>query len=166
MPRTPIAASLSAYLDARAIDYSVVHHRPARGSQATAATSHVAGAQVAKGVLVTADSRLYCLALPAPRRVHLGRLGQALGVRCALATTTRVRAVFDDCDSDSIPAVGQAYGLPVLLDVALAPCDPVYLESGRSHTLLALSGRHFRELMRETVEGDFSERTDSHARRP
>ena len=64
--------------------------------------------------------------------------------------------VFDDCEVGSIPALGQAYGLTVLVDESLLEQNEVYFEAGDHTELVRMRGEDFEYLMATAGHGYFS----------
>ena len=76
----PILAKLKEFLESNGVRYEVRSHRPAFTAQEVAAAEHVPGREVAKVVMVLVDGKLAMAVLPAPSRVDLRRVAEALGV--------------------------------------------------------------------------------------
>ena len=58
-----------------------------------------------------------------------------------------IEATFSDCECGAIPAIGDAYGVDVVLDPALTHQPDVYFESGDHEHLIHMRGEVFRDLM-------------------
>lgn len=154
-----MASTLRAFLDEQGVTYELVPHAPAGTSSETAEAAHVPGRCLAKGVVVEDGTHCAVVVLPATEQVHLGELRRELGDTYALATEEGVERVFDDCDVGSVPALGQAYGLEVLLDESLLDQERVFVESGDRAALVALEGDDFRRLMQNARLGRYGEHT-------
>jgi Ala-tRNA(Pro) deacylase len=55
--------------------------------------------------------------------------------------------LFRDCDSGAVPALANAYDLPVIWDDRLLKVADIYIEAGDHEHLVHLLGRDFREMM-------------------
>ena len=77
----PMLKELRTYLHENKVKYRVVTHSPAYTSQELAERQHVPGKQLAKVVMVKAESQVLMLVVPAVRRVDLDMLGDFLGKR-------------------------------------------------------------------------------------
>jgi Ala-tRNA(Pro) deacylase len=151
-----IAAALQRYLDDRGIRYDVVVHPRAVTSQQAAAAAHIPGDKIAKSVVVEDEDHYVVVLVPASRNVELAAVRAQLGGQCGLASERETASLFRDCERGAIPALAQAYGLPVMVDRALLECDPVYVQAGTHDELIRLPGDEFRRLMSETLAGEFS----------
>ncbi|HEX6998163.1 MAG TPA: YbaK/EbsC family protein [Gammaproteobacteria bacterium] len=156
------------FLERREAPYELIEHRPTASSAATAAVAHVPPQRFAKAVVVEDDRRYLLVVIPAAHRVELGVLHGRFGRQVGLATEAEARRLFPDCEAGALPALGQAYGLDVLVDDALLDGGDVYLEAGDGTHLLRLPGPDFARLMQDAAHGRFSEagprRAASHAR--
>ena len=151
-----MSMTLRDFLDVTATPYEVVRHPRTSTSMETAAAAHVPGDQLAKSVLVE-DAHGYLVAVvPSTHHVELTELGSLLGRPFRLATEAEVEQLFDDCELGSIPALGQAYGLEVMVDESLLECDEVYFEAGDHTELVHLAGQDFEHLMALAGHGQFS----------
>ena len=74
----------------------------------------------------------------------------------SLADEDETGCPLPDREFGAVPPVGAAYGLPVMVDGALAAQPEVYLEAGDHLNLLHVSGEQFAGLMRDVQHGRFS----------
>ncbi|HEY8555226.1 MAG TPA: YbaK/EbsC family protein [Burkholderiales bacterium] len=137
--------------------YELIEHRPTATSAETAAVAHVPPQRFAKAVVVEDDRHYLLVVIPATHRLELGVLHERLGRHVGLATEAEARGLFPDCEAGALPALGQAYGLDVLVDDALLDGGDVYLEAGDATHLLHLPGADFAQLMQDAPHGRFSE---------
>jgi Ala-tRNA(Pro) deacylase len=148
--------TLHEYLEDQARPYELLHHSPTSTGLATAAAAHVSGNQVAKCVVVQDDTNYMLAVIPASHRLRLAALRERLGHFVCLATEADIEWLFWDCQTGAIPALGQAYGVEVLVDEQLLEEDDIYFAAGDRAELVHLSGRDFRALMADAEQGDFS----------
>jgi Ala-tRNA(Pro) deacylase len=151
-----MASTLRTYLDEHGIDYELVSHPHSESSMRTAALAHVPGHQLAKSVLLEDEDGYLLVVLPSTRRVRLGLLHKQLERPLGLATEPELGALFPDCETGAIPPVGEAYGIPTLLDDSLRGCAEIYFEAGDHNALVRLSGREFQRMMEGLPHGRFS----------
>ncbi|HEX5047069.1 MAG TPA: YbaK/EbsC family protein [Gammaproteobacteria bacterium] len=151
-----MAPRLKRFLDERAARYDVVTHPAAHSSRAVAAAADLDTDRLAKGVLVESAARYLLVVIPAAHHLELGTLHRALGEEVGLATRPEVERTFGDCVDGAVPAVGQAYGLDVLVDDALLGEQHVYFEAGDRTGLVRMSAADFRGLMSGARHGRFS----------
>ncbi|MFU8817168.1 MAG: aminoacyl-tRNA deacylase [Pseudomonadales bacterium] len=150
-----MAKTVHDYLAEHEVEYDVVPHAPAGTSMETAEHAHVPGRSFAKAVVVEDRDNCALVVVPATDHIHLGELRRELGSTYGLATEGEVRQLFADCDPGSVPPFGQAYGLEVLVDSGLLKQPRVFVESGDRAALLAISGEHFRRLMKNARSGRY-----------
>jgi len=151
-----VAHKLASYLGENGVAVEVVAHRRTATAAQTAHASHVPAERVAKAVLLR-DGRGYLLAvLPASHHLELAAVERLCGRPVSLASEDEIGRLFPDCEFGSVPPVGAAYGLPALVDDALAGQSDLYLEAGDHLHLLHVSGEAFAGLMRDVCHGRFS----------
>ncbi len=146
---------LKFYLTEAGVPYTVQPHRTAYTAQTVAAEVHEKGEHVAKVVIVKAGQKLVMLVLPAPARVDLERVKQALDVTyAALAREDEFKHVFPDCDLGAMPPFGNLYKLPVYLDRHLAQQPELVLQAGTHQVTMRIPMADYRRLAQPEV-GDF-----------
>ena len=117
------------------------------GLPAEAEAAGIRPADLVRGVLLVSPAGEHCLAvLPAGTLIDFEAL-RALTGRCwepaGLETAGRR---FADCDPGCVPVLGEAYGVRVVLDVAVARMGTVHFEGGRHGCYVRMSGRDFAAL--------------------
>jgi Ala-tRNA(Pro) deacylase len=151
-----IALTLQKYLAAKNIRYDLMTHQPTRCSRETAKVCHVSGDCVAKGVLLR-DETGYALAiLPASHHIRLSELRSQLGDDVDLATEYEAAELFPDCSRGALPALGECYGLDMLVDDSIEEQPEVYFEAGDHRTLIHMSHAQFATLTATARHGRFS----------
>ncbi len=142
-----VATTLQDFLESRGIAYDVVEHAHTDSAVRAAKAAHLPGDQVAKPVLL-GDEHSYLLAvIPASHRLELDRLNQVMARSLEILPEDEVEATFVDCERGAIPAVGEPYGIDVVVDPALIHQSDVYFESGDHEHLIHMLGEDFRGLM-------------------
>ena len=81
-----------------------------------------------------------------------------LGDDVNMASEEQIETLFLDCQPGSVPAIGAAYGLNVVVDDSLAQQPEVYFEGGDHANLVHVSGTSFRKLMTDSKRGRFTGR--------
>lgn len=153
-----IAHTAQNWLDQHGVHYEVLTHAPTTDSAHSAEAAHVPGHQLAKSVLLQDPSGYLMAIVPATHRVDCGALHRQLDRPLGLATEREVATLFSDCEAGAVPALGQAYGIDVIVDDALADAEDVYFEGGDHRTLVHLQGSDFRRMMAGAGHGRFSRR--------
>ena len=151
-----IAKKLQDYIDRQGVAYDMVpHHRTSTSSQ-SAQAAHVPGKNLAKSVVIHHETGYVLAVVPSTHRIELSTLQDLMARRLGLASEDEVSALFADCDTGAVPAVGPAYDVPVILDESLDKASDVYFEGGDHRTLVHTSGIAFRQLMKEARVARFS----------
>jgi Ala-tRNA(Pro) deacylase len=151
-----IALTLERYLDAKNVKYDVIAHAPTKSSLETAETCRIPGERLAKAVLLR-DEVGYALAiLPASHHIRLAELRRQFGDDVALASEYEVEDLFEDCVCGAIPAVGECYGLDMVVDDSLEAQPEVYFEGGDHATLVHMSRAQFAKMISAARHGSFS----------
>ena len=142
-----IARTLERYLDAKHVEYYVIAHPPTHSSMETVETCHIPGDRLAKGVLLR-DEVGYALAvLPASHHIRLSELRRQFGDDVQLASEREIEDLFEDCVRGAIPAVGECYGLDMVVDESIEEQPEIYFEGGDHTTLVRMSRRAFADLI-------------------
>ena len=153
-----IARRLKWYIESHGIDYETRVHPHSSSSMETARKARISPERLAKCVLLE-DERGYVLALlPSSRRIDLRALRRQLGRKMELASEGDLALLFADCEVGAVPAMGPAYGIPVLIDDSLDAQSDLYFESGDHEELIHMSQRDFMELLSGARRAHFSDR--------
>jgi len=151
-----IAKRLKWYLDTHHVQYELIHHAHTQTSLGAAKAAHVAGGKMVKCVLME-DERGYVLAVvPASCQIVMRGIRDELGRELELASEAELADVFSDCELGAIPPVGDAYGIPTVVDDSLLRLPDLYLEGGDHEELVHVNGAAFRALFSEAAHGRFA----------
>ena len=151
-----IALTLERYLDAKSVKYDVIAHQPTNSSGETAEVCHIPGDRLAKGVLLR-DEVGYALAvLPASHHIRLSELRRQFGDDVDLATEGEIEDLFQDCVRGAIPAIGECYGLDMVVDDSIEEQPEVYFEGGDHATLVHMTHAQFAKMTAASRHGSFS----------
>jgi Ala-tRNA(Pro) deacylase len=154
-----IAPTLQRYLEAESIQYDVIVHEPTMSSTRTAEACRISGNCLAKGIVLRRGSSDYVLAvLPASHHIHLADLRKQLGDDIQMAKEAEIDPLFPDCAHGAVPAVGQCYGLPLVIDDNLEMLPQVYMEAGDHQTLIRMDHSQFAHLTAGAPHARFSEK--------
>jgi len=152
-----IAITLQQYLDDSDIDYELISHPYSHSSSETAQMGEISADKLAKAVLLEDAYGDYVLAvIPSTHNVDFTPLNKQLNNRLGLATESELNEVFSDCQPGAVPALAQAYGIPVIVDDSLSSRDDIYFEGGSHTDLVHMPGREFDQLMAHSQHGRFS----------
>lgn len=150
-----VSPTLQKYLD-QGVSYDLIAHAPTMSSTRTAEACHVSGEALAKAVVLRRDGGYMMAVLPASRHLHLSALKSQLGHKVDLASEDEIERLFGDCERGAIPALGQCYGLDVIVDDSIDPRRDIYMEGGDHATLIRMDGEEFARLTAKAWRGHFS----------
>jgi Ala-tRNA(Pro) deacylase len=151
-----IPRKITEFLDSRRIWYQHCTHSPAYTAQGLAHVQHVSGKELAKVVMVVADSKLVMTVLPGSHRVDLDLLAPLLQCQTLrLATEEEFRNSFPDCELGAMPPFGNLYGVETHVDTALEGHPTITFNAGTHVETIQMSFEDFRKLA-EPRMGSFS----------
>jgi Ala-tRNA(Pro) deacylase len=150
-----IAITLAQYLLDSDVPYELVPHtETALGS---ARASRLPPERVVKAVVLKGTDGFMLALLPASRHIQFDKLRKLLGDEVNIAGEEQVETLFVDCEPGSVPALGAAYGLDVIVDDSLKGQSDVYVEGGDHANLVHLSGASFQKLMKDAQHAQFTD---------
>ena len=129
---------------------------PTNSSMETAEVCHVSGECVAKGVLLRDETGYALAVLSASHHIQFSKLKSQFGDDVGLASEYEAAELFQDCTRGALPAVGECYGLDVILDESIEEQPEVYSEAGDHGTLIHMSHAQFAALTAAARHGSFS----------
>jgi len=136
----------------RGVTFQVTSHPEVYTAQEVAAVEHVSGYAMAKTVAVLADEKLVLVVLPAPHRVDITKVKQALGAREArLAREEEFGRTFTDCEVGAMPPFGSLYGVPVYVDRALTKDPQIVFRAGTHRETMRVAYADFERLEKPQV---------------
>ena len=148
-PPANVLERLRALLEKENIPHRVISHPLTYTAPELAHTIHASGHKVAKVVVVRADGRFVMAVLPSHGLVDLARLKEALGAdRIALASESEMGQLFRDCETGAMPPFGNLYGLPVVVEAALADQFVIYFQAGTHHEVIEMQYADYARLVR------------------
>jgi Ala-tRNA(Pro) deacylase len=143
---------LQAYFREHDVPFETATHSEAYTAQEVAAALHVSGHQLAKVVMVWAGDELTMAVVPASGRVDLRQAAGVLSVdRVRLANEGEFAERFDDCKLGAMPPFGNLYGLPVVVDPALAESDQIVFSAGTYTDSMKIAYGDFERLVQPQV---------------
>lgn len=154
------------FLRGRNVPHATLLHRPSPSSTYRAQSVHVAGASVAKAVLVRAGSGYVLAVLPSTHRIDLERLGAALrATGLTIATEDEVEATFRDCERGAVPPFGSRYNLTTIVDASLSAGHEIVIEANVRHEAIRIRYRDF-EALEKPIRARFADPVTPRRRRP
>ena len=152
-----IAITLAQYLLDRDVTYELVPHPHTETALASASASGLPADSVVKAVVLKGADRFMLALLPASRHIQFDKLRRLLGDDVDIAGEEQVETLFLDCELGSVPALGEAYDVDVLVDDSLAKQPDLYVEGGDHANLVHISGTSFQKLMKDARHGRFTD---------
>ena len=142
------------YLDSHAVPYQRRLHRRVITAQELAATVHVPGRRVAKSVMVKANGQVWIAVLPATEVLDEDRLASVLDAPTVrLLHESEFEGLFPDCEAGAEPPFGGLYGLPVVIDSALAEAESIVFRAGSHEEAIEMRYGDFYRLEKEPRVG-------------
>lgn len=151
-----LSPSVENYLSQSQVPFEVLEHPRSSTSMQTAHSAHITPSQLAKAVVVKAQDEYMMCVLPASHVLVLDWVDRDYNGRFKLATEEELNALFPDCESGAVPALGQAYGLKVVWDNSLRHADEVFFEAGDHRHLIHINHDEFLELMEKADHATIS----------
>jgi Ala-tRNA(Pro) deacylase len=151
-----IALTLQKYLAAKKVRYDLMAHEPTGSSAQTAEACHISGDRLAKAVLLRDETGYTLAILPASHHIAMSELRRQLGDDVSLATENEAAELFQDCTRGALPAVGECYGLDIVVDDSIDEQPEIYFEGGDHGTLVHMSQAQFAALTATARHGRFS----------
>lgn len=148
----PILKKLKELFDAAGISYETYNHPLAYTAQEIAAQQHFSGKEMAKVVMLEVDGRLLMGVIPGSQRVNLNTAKTSLGAKAVrLATEAAFTSRFPECEIGAMPPFGNLFGLPVVVDPALAKDEYIYFNAGNHVQTVRLKYSDFTELVKPQI---------------
>jgi len=97
------------------------------------------------------DAGYLVVAVSSTHRLQLDTLRDRLGHGLNLATEAEIGRTFGCCEVGAVPAIGAAYGLPVMCDESLATEPAVHFEAGNDMELVRADGPALGSLMKNAT---------------
>ena len=150
-----VALTLQKYLADKNVRYDVIAHELTGSSMQTADRCRdpatVSPKRSCSAMRWVMPSR-YCQRRATFGSQNSGQLGDDVG----LATEREAAELFQDCTRGALPAVGECYGLDMVVDDSIEEQPEVYLEGGDHRTLIHMSHAQFATLTATARHGRFS----------
>lgn len=152
----PIASKLSQHLLQHGIDCQPIHH-PRSASFEQAIESSGAVPELTLKAIVLLDRKGPVMAVvPYLADLDLPVVNKTLSREFQVLSADQSGQLFKDCEPGNIPALGMAYGLPILIDSEVLEFDHCFMRSGCASTMLRLPGRALRMAMKGAIKVNVS----------
>ena len=145
---------LKNYLDLKRIPYQHLTHPTIFTAGQLAAAEHIPAGNVAKTVVVIADSHFILAVLPATEKISFPDLGEAVGSRyLRLATECEFQGLFPDSDTGAMSPFGNLYELPVYAEKSLGQHEEIVFNAGTHEDAIQMKFHDFAQTVRPTFCG-------------
>ncbi len=140
------------YLDGHHVKYNTIKHSPAYTAQEVAQSAHIPGKEMAKCVMVKADSKLVMVVLPANTHINFTALEKSLGAKhVTLASEYEFKNKFPDCDVGAMPPLGHLFSIDMFVTDDLMKDDKIAFNAGTHDELFEMQLKDFMTLESPTV---------------
>jgi Ala-tRNA(Pro) deacylase len=142
------------YLNSNKVEFHVMEHVPAFSAHDVAATAHVPDSEMAKAVLIKIDEHYWMAVLRADQRINQQLIRRVFGAKHVhLAHEEDLGMLFPDCQIGAMPPFGNLYGLPVLIEEALADDEEIVFNACTHTTSIRMKFKDFRRLAKPVIAG-------------
>lgn len=148
----PIASKLGQFLLQQGIDCQPIHHPRSADFQQAIERANAVPELTLKAIPLLDRKGPVLAVIPYLADLDLPLVNQTLGRQLQVLGDVQVSRLFKDCEPGNIPALGMAYGLPVLVDTDVLDFDHCFVRCGCSSTLLKLSGKALNLVMRGAIK--------------
>lgn len=126
--------------------FDLVEHEHSATSLESARKAGIPVSRMAKSVILDDRRGHYLMAvLPANRQLDLSKVRKGPR-RWQLSGEQSLATLFKDCERGAVPALGEVYGLDMLIDSALVRQQDIYLEAGDHESLVHMPVDEFFKL--------------------
>ena len=141
-----MAKTVQRSLEQAHCDFDVVAHPHSSSSLETAGVAAVPAERVAKSVILDDSHGHYLMAvLPASRHLDLSKVRDSNEWQITREST--LAHLFEDCERGAVPALGESYGLDMVIDPLLTRQNDIYLEAGNHNNLLHMDMPQFLKMV-------------------
>jgi len=136
-----------AYLAEHQLRFDTLTHPESHSSLQAAHAAHISPSQMVKSVVLwDGDHYLMCL-LPASHVLVLSWIDRETGKKHRLASEAEVLSELKGCALGAVPALGQAFEMPVIWDHSLRNLQDAYFEAGDHKHLIHMEVDEFMSLL-------------------
>lgn len=151
MSRPPVTARIEEWLREAGVGFEIFEHAPVRTSEEAARVRGTPLEAGAKALVVRAGERFVHCVLPAHLKADNTRLRAILGTRRLRFATPAELHQLTGCAPGAVPPFGNLFGLPVLVDGALARTERVAFNAGSNTVSITMRGPDLVRLAAATV---------------
>ena len=142
-----IALTVLDYLTDNEIDYDVIYHDHTMRSMETAEAANIPGDKLAKCVILKDEIDYLMAVVPSTHYVELNELDKEFNGHFSMVNEDEIESIFGDCETGSIPPLGEAYFIDMIVDTTLMENNDIYLEAGDHTQLLHVTGTNANKIL-------------------
>jgi HD-like signal output (HDOD) protein/prolyl-tRNA editing enzyme YbaK/EbsC (Cys-tRNA(Pro) deacylase) len=152
-----LPAKVQKFLFERQANFRVISSDPAASFE-TLVSSFTADAGVlVRAVLLRSESNFLLVVLPFNHAIDFSIIKKVYASDYHLASRDESDVRFAECDSQTLPVVGEAYGIETVVEESLFKQAKLLFQPGRRNCLVEMSVSEFRKLFRHSRIIRFSE---------
>lgn len=141
-----MAKTVQSSLDKAHCEFDIVSHPHSASSLETARVAGIPAERVAKSVILDDHHGHYLMAvLPASRHLDLSKVRSSGEWQVTREST--LAHLFEDCERGAVPALGESYGMDMVIDPLLTRQNDIYLEAGNHNNLLHMTVPEYLKLV-------------------
>lgn len=143
-----IPKRLEEYLNHNRTHFGVIHHHKTMTAQKTAQSVHIKGKEFAKTVLLEVDGQPMLAVIPAHLKVSMKHVKEITGARDVwIASEEEIKNIFEDCEIGAIPAFGNLYRTPMLVDDAFSETKSIAFAGGTHEDVVQMKFSDYQRLV-------------------
>ncbi|MBT8767252.1 aminoacyl-tRNA deacylase [Pseudomonas boanensis] len=142
-----MAATLQRSLERAHCQFDLVPHPHSATSLESARVANIPAERLAKSVILDDRHGHFLMAVvPASRHLDVGKVRKDAR-QWQLTNEATLSGLFKDCELGAVPAVGEPYGMNMLVDPTLTRQKDIYMESGDHENLVHMRMDEFLKLV-------------------
>jgi Ala-tRNA(Pro) deacylase len=147
------------FLKEKKVKFHLRHHPARYTAQEVAAAEHITGEEVAKVVIVKADSEFAMFVAPATYVLDVDRIKQLTGAKkVRLASEEEIGELFPDCEIGAMPPFGKQYDVALFAEKSLAEDENILIPACTHEDSVLLAWKDFERLAEPRI-ASFGEHT-------
>ncbi|WP_126454303.1 HDOD domain-containing protein [Sulfuriflexus mobilis] len=151
-----ISTTVSQFIDQQGVKYVVLPHAETRTLEECAEAVGASFAKMLRAVVITNGIGHYMVVLPITHVLDFKALQRQLGKDFRVAPYRNFSDCFGCCARGSVPPLGTAFGMPMLIDISVRDLEEVFFEPGSHTEAIKMRGRDFLGLIEGAEYGAFA----------
>ena len=142
-----MASTLQRSLERAQCQFDIVPHPHSASSLESARVASIPAERLAKPVILDDRQGHYLMAVvPASRHLDMSKVRQG-AEQWQLTNESTIASLFKDCELGAVPAIGEPYGMTMMVDPLLTRQQDIYLEAGDHENLVHMQTEQFLKLV-------------------